>query len=108
LKHIGDEKTRSPAARNLALVTQEKLRPVWLETLTHLRTFSVKKHPDAKAVIEKWNALGVAVGLDKLVKPLVGCSWYMCPLYEEQTEKRMSMCTKCQQVQYCDKTCQRQ
>lgn len=97
-----------PGAKILIKVSQEHLEPVWRKTLKHLETLPSEGDNSRIAIsINKWKALGIAVRISALTNPLIGCSWYKCPLYEEQTERKMMLCIKCEKAQYCNRVCQR-
>jgi hypothetical protein len=102
---------QSSELRMVVSITRAKLEAIWPQTMAHLRELEKEnKHGGkhgAKVVIDLWNTLGKRAGLSELTNPLLGCSWYRCPLYAEKTEKKMARCVRCWKAQYCSKTCQR-
>lgn len=101
-------KEQTLTAKTLILIARDQLESVWLVTSKHLSELEkFGQHPHARSAIEKWNALGLAVGVSAIAVPLIGCAWYKCPLYQETTEKKMARCNGCRKVQYCNKRCQR-
>lgn len=99
--------SQSPELKMLMSVARTKLEAIWPQTTTHLHGLEIAHKNDAKAVVERWNMLGNKARLSVFLNPLLGCSWYKCPLYAEKTEKKMARCVRCWKVQYCSKTCQR-
>lgn len=99
--------SQSPELKMLMSVARTKLEAIWPQTTTHLHGLEIAHKNDAKAVVERWNLLGNKARLSVFLNPLLGCSWYKCPLYAEKTEKKMARCVRCWKVQYCSKTCQR-
>lgn len=94
------------AAKALTLVARHYLDSVWSTASHHLATLENDHYPHVEAVIEKWNALGLIVGVSAIAIPLSGCGWYMCPLYQEKAAKKMARCKGCHRIQYCNKKCQ--
>lgn len=93
--------------QDLISITRDMLEPIWLQTNLHLRLLESEGAPQAKAVLKKWRSLGTALNIRALTNPLVGCSWFMCPLYEEPSAKKMMLCKICHEAQYCSPRCQR-
>lgn len=101
--HNGTERAEAKA---LHLALQRRFKPIWMGVLDHLRTFDINEFPRVVEVIDEWMTLGYALDFNAYPK-LVGCSWHMCWFFEEVTRVNMLACKGCEQVQYCDRSCQR-
>jgi hypothetical protein len=97
----------SPDMSAFLSVLSKSLRPIWHRTLSHLRSLDPNKHPGAQQVTKLWTSLGIIVGVHKLVKPLVGCTWVECPRFVKETEEEIAVCARCDWAQYCDEKCQK-
>ncbi|RDB24627.1 hypothetical protein Hypma_008260 [Hypsizygus marmoreus] len=84
-----NDKAEESAAKHLILISRDGLNNIWSPTLKHLSILEDHSHPHARKIREKWQALGEAAGVSDAISPLMGCGWYKCPLYEEETDKRM-------------------
>ena len=100
--------SQSPELKVVMSVTRNKLEAIWPQTTNHLHEIDKSSNHGCKAVINRWNMLGNKAGVCVFLNPLLGCSWYKCPLYGEKTEKKAARCVRCWKVQYCSKTCQRE
>lgn len=85
----------------------------YLDTLDHFREILTAHAHEA---VGYWERLGKIAGIDEWQlrsarvaaypnRDGVGCSWYMCPFYEQACHVKMFVCAGCGQTQYCGQGC---
>lgn len=92
------------------------LRRDFLRMLRYLRTV---KTTQGQFLLDMWLQLGAAAKISEAELKeevererkaarggLVGCSWYKCAMYEQESAKDTFMCAGCLKATYCGPNCQ--
>lgn len=95
---------------------KQSLRHEWYPTLKCLRSTPCTREARRKKVVDIWEALGTAMGLqedtekvdyEREMKRLAHfCAWKDCRFHTVKSETAMRACAGCDQVRYCGKPCQ--
>ena len=111
-----DEELQQLCKREPQLLKNALMRDKnYLITLDQLRSSNGK---NTKASVAVWERLGTTAGLQETVLRaeaiaarraaaggMVGCSWYKCTMYRQESDQLMHWCMGCKKVVYCGYFC---